>query len=167
MNHKIKPIYWMAPFVLVLAVILSLHQHNAKTRSTFLEEKIKAELGQLDGKSNDEIQAALDEIIEDGSMSISISMNPVFLSGDSEGDLRIENHPNNHYSQRVSITLDETGQEVYQSGTMPVNSHIDADRLNIVLPQGQYPATAIFTAYDDADREIGQAAAKILLTILS
>ena len=35
-----------------------------------LENQIKAELGQLEDKSNDEIQAALNEVVTEGSLSI-------------------------------------------------------------------------------------------------
>ncbi len=167
MNYaKYKHLYWLIPMVLLMALVL-LRQTTLQTQAAFLEEEIKAELGQLDGKSNDEIQAALDEIVEKGSLHISINAQPIFLNGSSEGDLKIENHPNNHYTQRVTITLNETGQVVYRSGPMPVDSHIDRDRLDTALAQGQYPATALFTAYDSNDREVGQAAGQILLTILS
>ena len=136
--------------------------------AALLESGIKAKIGQLEDKSNDEIEATLDEIIEEGNLSININANPVFPTGDSAGTLMIENHPNNHYNMRVSITLDDTGEEIYNSGLMPINSHIDEDVLSAPLDAGDYDATAAFVAYDvDTDAEVGRAAAKIKISVLA
>lgn len=157
--------------LLMLAIIAGLGYMAfgpQKGDSELLEDNIKAELGQLEGKTNAEIEAALNAVVEEGSMSISINMNPVFVDGDSEGTLKIENSPANHYGQRVIITLDETGEEIYDSGYMPVNSHIQSDKLSVHLEKGEYAATATFTAYDEESQiEVGQAAAQIQISILS
>ena len=92
-----------------------------------MESGVKAKIGQLEDKSNDEIEATLDEIIEEGNLSININANPVFPTGDSAGTLMIENHPNNHYTMGVSITLADPGEETYNSGRLPINAHIDED----------------------------------------
>ena len=56
--------------------------------TVLLEENIKAKLGQLEDKSNEEIEAALNEVVEEGTVCISINMNPVFSSGKAEGTLK-------------------------------------------------------------------------------
>lgn len=137
-----------------------------------LENDVKAKLGQLENKSNDEIRATLDEFIEEGTIRVSINMNPVFPTGDSNGTLQLENHPNNHYNLRCVITADVNGdgeeEELYHSGLMPVNSHIQEDVLNTNLDKGEYPATATFTAYDvDTDEEIGIVVAQIRISVLN
>lgn len=137
-----------------------------------LENQIKAELGQLDNKSNEEVEAALNEIIEEGTIRVSINMNPAFATGDSKGTLQIENHPNNLYNLRCVITADVDGdgneEELYNSGLMPVNSHIQEDVLEMDLDKGEYDATATFTAYDvDTDAEIGQVMAQIRISVLN
>ena len=137
-----------------------------------LENDVKAKLGQLENKSNDEIRATLDEFIEEGTIRVSINMNPVFPTGDSNGTLQLENHPNNHYNLRCVITADVNGdgeeEELYHSGLMPVNSHIQEDVLNANLDKGEYPATATFTAYDvDTDEEIGIVVAQIRISVLN
>ena len=133
-----------------------------------LENEIKAQLGQLENKSNEEQQAALNEIVEEGTLRVSINMNPVFPTGESEGSLQIENHPNNHYDIKTIITLDDTGEQIYDSGMMPANSHIQNDVLEIDLDAGEYPATATFTAYDpDSGIEIGQVVANIRISVLT
>lgn len=133
-----------------------------------LENEIKAQLGQLENKSSDEQKAALNEIVEEGTLRVSINMNPVFPNGEAEGSLQIENHPNNHYDIKAIITLDDTGEQVYDSGMMPANSHIQNDVLEINLDAGEYPATATFTAYDpDSGMEIGQVVANIRISVLT
>ena len=133
-----------------------------------LENQIKAELGQLEDKSNDEIRAALNEVVTEGSLSISINANPVFPTGDSNGSRKIENGPQNLYAQQVIITLDDTGEEIYDSGYMPVNSHIQQDKLEVDLAPGDYAATAVFTAFDvDSNITVGQAVAHLNITVLN
>lgn len=155
--------------MLLLAGLFVWQRYAAQQNdAALLESGVKAKIGQLEDKSNDEIEATLDEIIEEGNLSININANPVFPTGDSAGTLMIENHPNNHYNMRVSITLDNTGEEIYNSGLMPVNSHIDEDVLSTPLNAGDYDATATFVAYDvDTDAEVGRAAAKIKISVLA
>lgn len=102
---------------------------------------------------------------------ISINVNPVFKTGDSEGTLEIENVPNNKYAQVVSITLDDGGAEIYNSGLIQPNYHIQTDKLSQPLEAGTYDCTATFTAYDTSDSEnpieVGSAAAKITISVLS
>ena len=53
--------------------------------TVLLEENIKAKLGQLEDKSNEEIEAALNEVVEEGTVCISINRIQVFSGGKAEG----------------------------------------------------------------------------------
>ena len=66
------------------------------------------------------------------------------------------------------ITLDDTGEEIYDSGYMPVDSHIQTDKLEIDLEPGDYDATAVFTAYDEKldGAVVGQAIAQLRISVL-
>lgn len=160
----------LAVLLLGLAMVLAVryYHNNGENSDVYLEADIKAKLGQLEDKSNDEIQAALNEVVEEGNLSISINANPVFATGDSEGSLKIENGPQNLYGQRVILTLDDTGEEVYDSGYMPVDSHIQTDKLEVDLEPGEYAATAVFTAYDEKldGAMVGQAIAQVRISVL-
>lgn len=160
----------VALLVLVFGGLFLYSKQNDDLAS--LENEVKAELGQLENKSNDEVQAALNENIEEGTIRVSINMNPVFPTGESNGPLQLENHPNNHYNLRCVITADTNGdgeeEELCHSGLMPVNSHIQEDVLNVDLDKGEYPATATFTAYDvDTDKEVGVVVAQIRISVLN
>ncbi len=161
--------------VVVLILLLTggclAYQHFHPGEGVMLEESVKAELGQLENKSNEEIKAELNRVVEEGSMAISINVNPVFSSGDAEGSLRIENSPANKYAQEVVITLNETGEEIYRSGLILPNHHIQTDKLAVDLEAGEYEGTALFTAYekDESDEwiAVGSASALIKISVLS
>lgn len=155
--------------LLLIAGLLGYHFFGkGPDDAVVLENSVKAELGQLENKSNEEIEAELNRIIDEGSMAISINLNPVFAEGTKEGTLRIENSPANHYAQEVVITLDETGEELYRSGLLLPNYHIQNDVLAVDLPEGEYECTALFTAYDtDKLTTVGNATAKIRISVLS
>ncbi len=169
-NKKIISYISIAAVVIIIAFFGSLFVFNNNLIG--VENKIKAQIGQLENKTDDEIKNALNEAIEDGSLRVSINANPVFIKGTDKGNLQIENHPNNKYNLRCVITANtgKNGKEetLYQSGLMPVNSHIQKDVLNKNLEKGEYDAVATFTAYDvETDKAVGKVVTKIHLSILS
>ncbi len=158
----------IAIVVLLLLVLIGLTGWYLWPHETTLERSVRAELGQLDGKTTAEIEAELNRVVEEGNMSISINVNPTFATGDAEGTLQIENSPANLYAQTVVITRDDTQEILYKSGLLEPNYHIQTDRLLVDLDAGNYDCTATFTAYDlETNEPIGQAAAKIKITILA
>lgn len=125
-------------------------------------------LGQLDGKTQEEIQAELDRVVEEGMMSISISSVVEFENGTSEGEFKIENSPANHYLMQVEVSITDTGEVVYTSDMLEPNYHIQYDTLDVDLPAGTYPCTATFYAYDPETEElVGQTSARVTLTVLN
>lgn len=127
-----------------------------------------AALGQLEGKTQEEIQAELDRRVEEGMLSISIASTVEFADGQSEGALKIENSPSNHYLMRVEITRDDTGETVYASGIIEPNHHIQTAKLAVDLDAGEYPCTAAIHALDrDTEEPVGQAAAKMTIVVQS
>ena len=177
-SEKKKKLVPIIAIVVALAVLVAAGVYFVKDRFTRdddlvnLENQVKAELGQLENKSNEEIEAALAEVIEEGMIRVSINMNPVFPTGDAEGSLQLENHPNNLYNLRCVITADTNGdgemEEIYHSGLMPINSHIQTDKLEVDLDKGEYDAIATFTAYDvDTDAEVGIVNAQIRISVLN
>lgn len=114
-----------------------------------------ATVGQYEGKSEAEIQAELDKVVQEGMFNISI--NP---------DIRMENIPANHHLMSVTLSRDDTGEVLYASGLIEPGYHIQAVPLETVLPGGSYTATALFTAYDlETEQPAGQAAARVRITV--
>jgi len=125
-----------------------------------------AQTGSLAGKTEEEIMAELNRIVEEGYFNISIASKIYFENGNAEGAARIENISANPYNMKVTITLDETGETIYESGGLKPGQFIEKIRLLRALPEGTYNAKAAFTAFaqDDLSR-VGQAAAQIELIV--
>lgn len=125
-----------------------------------------ASQGQFEGKSKEEIQAALNEEVAKGMMNISIAAAITFSDGTSEGEARIENIAANPMDQKVVITLKDSGETVYESGAIAPDQHIQFIKLSKDLEPGEYAAVATFTGYDrETHKQTGQAAAEIVLNI--
>ena len=125
-----------------------------------------AQNGQAPYKTNEEIQAELNRQVEEGMFNISIASVVEFADGASPGTAYIENIPGNRYDMMVEITLDDSGETVFQSGALAPDSYLDDITLSKDLDAGTYPATATFTAYDTESHEaVGKAAAKVSLVI--
>lgn len=122
--------------------------------------------GQYEGKSQEEIIAALNAQVEEGMMNISIASVVKFPDGAAAGEARIENIQANHVDQKVSITLDDTGQTVYESGAIAPGQYIQHIKLSEALAPGTYTATATFSGYDrETHDKTGAAAAQITLIV--
>lgn len=85
---------------------------------------------------------------EDDQVRIQINSQPVFNDGESEGNLYIGNPDTNVYDMEVEIVLDDTGETVYESGSIPPGYYIDNDKLQTVLNTGTYPAKASIVYYN-------------------
>ncbi|WP_139651340.1 hypothetical protein [Raoultibacter phocaeensis] len=125
-----------------------------------------AEFGQLENKTQEEIQAELDRVVEEGMFNISITSKVEFADGLSEGELRIENVPGNRYLMQVDITRDDTGELVFRSGMIEPNHHIQKAKLDQDLDPGEYECTALFSAHDPETEDlVGRAGAKLTILV--
>ncbi len=165
-KHKKSFVVWIviASIAVILALLVGLYFFMDSTQY----KGGTGELGQLDGKTAEEIQEALDNYVEEGMLNISIASLIVFENGTSEGELRIENVPGNKYLMQVDIARNDNGQVIYSSDPIEPNYHIQYGRLNTDLPAGEYECTATFYALDMDTREVqGQAGANVLVVVES
>ncbi len=126
--------------------------------------------------SNEELQAKMNKILESMEetpkwLPSRINQHLVFQTGDAEGAIMLENPPHNTCSIKCIITADVNGdgkeEKLYDSGLMPINSHILQDVLNIDLDKGEYEATATYTAYStDNITEIDSVTIPIHISVL-
>lgn len=122
--------------------------------------------GQVPTKTPEERQAELNRIVDEGMFNISIASTIDFADPTSPGVAYIENVPGNHYDMQVDITLDDTGEVLYQSGAIAPGNFIETIELARTLPSGSHKATATFTALDrDTHEHVGEAAARVVLAI--
>ena len=126
-----------------------------------------AMVGRIQTMTEEEIQAELDRIVEDGMFNISIASAIVFQSPDGEGEARIENISANKYHMQVDIILDETGETVYSSKLIKPGFSIANIQLSKELEPGEYEATAIFSAITQEELQLyGQAGAQIKIYVM-
>lgn len=157
-----------AALVAVVAVGAAVGVGVVLTQQPALEDwyDSNAAQGQFEGKSKEEIQAALNEEVAKGMMNISIAASITFADGSSEGEARIENIAANPMDQKVVITLKDSGETVYESAAIAPDQHIQTIKLTKDLDPGQYAAVATFTGYDrETHKQTGQAAAEIVLNV--
>lgn len=153
-------------FLLIGGSLWHLKNQPANVGRGIIQFDDSAQTGNLPGKSDEDIQRALNEIVEQGMFNISITSEAYFDRGSLEGKVRIENIPANLYYMKVVITLDETGEPLYESGAIKPGQYIESIKLKKSLEPGRYGATAVFTALDQKTyEEVGNAAAKITIIV--
>lgn len=124
--------------------------------------------GMLPGKTPEEIADLLNQKVEEGMVNIGIAAEPVFEQNGKKGRIGIENIAANHYSFRVTLTLDDTGEVLYQSGLIDPDYYIEFVELNQRLQAGDYPATASIVTYslDETEDEIAETRVKLVLHVM-
>lgn len=124
--------------------------------------------GMLPGKSPQEISDLLDAKVEEGMVDIGIAAEPVFEKNGKKGRIGIENIAANHYSFQVTITLDETGEVLYESGIIDPGYYIEYIELNRTVKAGDYPATAVFSTYslDESEDKIAETRVRLTLHVM-
>lgn len=121
--------------------------------------------GQREAKTTEEIQAELNKKVEDGMITISINLCPVFADGSSEGLLRIANEKVNKHPQMVEIYRIDNRELVYKSGLIPVGSGVEYDRLLVDLDKGKYLCVAYISSVGVNGETLGKAGAEMLIKI--
>lgn len=106
------------------------------------------------GIHGDDLQAYLDAKVEEGMMNITVLNTISFPEGTLKpGEAGFNNLAANHYDQKLSISLDDTGEVVYESGAIKPGQNIQYITLNRNLDSGTYAATASVTGYDPETHE--------------
>lgn len=164
-NPRTKRIAIIAGAVVVLVAIAFGVWMLAGNGDDFFD--LNAQEGQAPYKTQEEMQAELDRIVEEGMFNISIASVIQFEDGTAPGKAYIENVPGNRYLMQVTVTMDDGGETVYETKAIKPGQYIEEITLTKDLDQGTYPATATFTALDQESREeVGKAAAKVTLNVM-
>lgn len=124
-------------------------------------------LGDLTGKSKEEIVAALNDKVAEGMINISMNTNPIFETGTSMGTLMITNSASNRYPQLIEIYTKDDNTLVY-SGAVDIGNKVEKSKLLVDLPKGEYECVAYFSAINpDTGEKLGTAGANIKITVLN
>lgn len=169
-NRKILKVVVVVSLLLVLLVggMLLYYFVIKPAQNPVVGGKREAEAlrGSLKTMTEEEIQAQLDQIVDEGMFRISIASTIVGYE-DQKVDIRIENPLNNRYLMKVNVYLDETGEEIYATDLIDPGYYIQSTMLDKKLEVGEHPATAVFTAlYPDTGEIVGTVAAQVKFLIL-
>lgn len=167
-NSKGKPslgLYIAIAAVLIAVIVVGFFAFRVINNSSSGRDSC-AVVGQLEGKSQEEVEAERGRTVEEGTFDTVIASQITLDDGTSEGEFAIENVPGNHYLMKVTITRDDTGDVVYESGIIEPDHHIQRTKLAKDLDAGSYDCTAVFTALDPGtEAAVGQAAEKVTIAI--
>ncbi len=165
---KKKKKIWIIILVIILAAAAVFGGYLVwKEGQDKLHKDLAALEGQLPYKSAEDIEKSLNTLVEEGMFNISINQRPVFADGEAEGVVGIENAPGNRYLMQVNVMRDDTGEVVYESGVIEPGYYIENAQLAVPLEKGEYPCTAVFTAYEkETEKEMGTAGASIIVSVL-
>ena len=164
-GKKKKLILLLLLLLLVVGVGIGLFVFLQPKEDDFFFDS-EAKNGLIEARTKEDVQEILNQVVEKGMFNASINPNPVFENGTAEGDLWIENIKANHYYTTVTITLDDTGETVFQSKGIKPDQYIERATLSKNLPKGEYPASAMFSIIDpESMKEIGRVNLKINITV--
>ena len=171
-NRKRTVIAVLGVLVIIAVILLLLRSCETGGKATADPEDsgIVYDPGATQGGWNeadlDQIVDGLNKKVEEGMINISMNTSPSFENGTAEGNLMIVNEEVNRYPQVVEITRNDTGDQIYKSGAIPVGSKIESARLNVDLDAGTYECTALFYNVDpDTGSYLGCAGAIITITV--
>lgn len=125
--------------------------------------------GFLPGKTEEEIQAELNRIIDESRFNVSINPMPV-VKADGTVNLMIENVPANNYLMQVDVYYtDQNGEQklLYSSGIIKQGFYIENVQIEEDIPSaGEYSGVANFRALQpETMEEIGATSANMLITV--
>lgn len=122
--------------------------------------------GRIQQMTEEEIQAELNRVVEEGMFNISIASSIVFDGPGGQGQARIENIAANRYHMQVDIFLTNTWEKIYSGKLIRPGYSVEYITLDKQLPPGEYDVTAIFSAITQEEMQLfGQAGAQIKLYI--
>lgn len=171
MEHSTAKKNKLLPIILVglLVIALGLGLWFFLLRDTGYERyefDVDAIAGRIQTLSEEEVQAELDRVVEEGMFNISIASSILFDPETGEGEARIENVEANRYHMQVDIFLDATGEKVYSSKLIKPGFSIEKIKLTKQLEPGKHEATAMFSAITQNEMQLfGQAGAQINLYV--
>ena len=121
--------------------------------------------GEIQRMSEEEIQAALNNIVEEGMFRISIASDILMTEGGA-AEVRIQNNPDNRYVMQVNLYRDDTDELIYATDLIDPGYYIQTTPLDVELEAGEYACTAIFTAlYPDSEEIVGTVGANVKLYV--
>lgn len=159
-------VLWAVILLLALALLaLGGYAVALRGQTVRMELDPNVQVGVLSGDT-----ATLEELqqqVDEGMLSFGINATPQFAKDTLQGNLMVENPPENGSRFKVSVYRNDTGEKIYESGAVEPGQYLETVTLSTALEKGEYPCTAYFDAYNLADEGyLGRAGAEITVYIL-
>lgn len=116
--------------------------------------------------NKDEILADLKNKVMDGLFEARMSVDWTFENSSSPSkDAYVANVPANSRTIYFDVTLDGTGETVYESPYIPVGSELKNITLKSNLSAGTYPATLTYHLIDDNYNDVSKTAVTVTIKV--
>lgn len=168
-NKKKKRLLLLLLLLLLLAAGYMIYDHFFKQEE--LPVTIVAGDFLPDGKdaskmSDKEIADFAQSAVDKSQFNMRILSEATIDQNTMTGILAIQNPPSNAQPVNVVVTVDETGEVVYNSGAIQPGEEIRTATLEKELEPGNYPATATFNVYDpDTKKKQGEVQSVLTLMV--
>lgn len=156
--------------VMVIMVFTGFFTARALQPKSQFEIDRDALAGFLPNKTEDEIKAELNRIIDESRFNVTVNPTPVIENG--RINVMVENVPANHYWMQVDVYIQnpEPDQEketrVYHSGIIKQGYYVETGKAENIPAPGQYNGRAVFTAIKpDTGEEIGRVEATMVVFV--
>ena len=165
---------WIILILLILILGGAAFAIKYKMQSSTLpdEDKIETAGGDLideipEGMTEGEYGDLLQKQIDDSMFTINVRTTPIFQNGSSKGVIDITNNPSNKFPCKVSLKLNDTGEEIYRCDDLIYpGQYINEIKLTKNLKKGAYPATLTYYVFnEDGEEAIGTIDAGINIAI--
>jgi hypothetical protein len=93
-------------------------------------------------------QAVKDLLADEGTMALEMQVEADSTDG-TNFTCSIANSPRNKYDVYMVLYLDETGEELYRSGLVPLGKKLDRFTVNRQLEKGSYECTLVYNQVED------------------
>jgi predicted negative regulator of RcsB-dependent stress response len=157
----------IAIIIILLLIILGVGGWFAWDHFNGLNYSSDQTMSYFQDKTEEEIQAELDELQAKSNMTINCASRMVVEAGTTSCTARIQNVEGNNFDQMVKIVLQDTGETLYESdGLIKPGYSIETIQLNRVLDKGSYKVDITFTGYDlTTHAEAGSVGATVDLVV--
>ncbi len=108
----------------------------------------------VDEDNNRDLQAEVNEAVEDGMFNVFINTEIYLENGRSKANLLIQNSKNNKRPVVVEIRMRDTDEVIYRSDVIPAGSKIENAELGKVLSKGTYLCIAYFNVLNPETQEL-------------
>ncbi len=92
--------------------------------------------------------------------------NKIVIENGKDGTCDISNKETNSHDMYVSLWLDDTQEEIYRSGIIPLGAKIEKLELKTPLEVGEYTGTLVFVQVEDG-KDIGKVNVEVTLKVNS